>query len=441
MAAALIYMSLAASRAVQAQDLIRTIDVDFTSYEMVVSEARNEVYVPGYRWTAGENVLAVLDRSSGGLGVLPLDFEPRGLALDPTTGKLYIGGRNAITVFDPADNSFTRLSLPLSGYGFPGGLALDPGTGHLYIGGYTDPSTNERILGILDTASQSFTSVPVSIDVVATGVNTTSHRVYLVGLSGPESVVETRDAAGTLLEITPSPVEAVLGIARLAVDTTSDRLYLVGFDASGPALAVKASADAQFTTIATDLRPFGIAVGRRVYVPAQYQSQPGNTLGVFDPVTLAQTNAHLPVDVFAVMVDHAAGRLYLSGSQGNQSQIVICNEPPSSSGTPGPPGPAGPPGPPGADGAPGPQGPPGPQGVAGPQGPAGPQGVPGPQGPAGPQGPQGLPGPDFPAGSILTLEHGAAAPSGFTLVGTTVVLVRKPNETVKTLTLDVYRKN
>ena len=366
MAAAVICMSLAASRAVQAQDVIRTINVDFVSYEMAVSEARNKIYAPGYRWTAGENVLAVLDRSSGSLEVLPLDFEPRGLALDPTTGKLYIGGLNAITVFDPADNSITPLSLPLSGYGFVGGLAFDPGTSHLYIGGYAHPSTNERILGILDTASQSFTSVPVGIDVVATGVNTTSHRVYLVGAWGPDSVVETRDAAGTLLEVTPSPVEALAGMARLAVDTTSDRLYLVGFDASGPALAVKAGADPQFTTIATDLRPFGIAVGRRVYVPAQYQSQPGNTLGVFDPATLAQTNAPLPVDVGAVMVDHAAGRLYLSGSQGNQNQIVIYNEPPSSSGTPGPPGPAGPPGPPGPDGAPGPQGPPGRRGCRSP---------------------------------------------------------------------------
>jgi hypothetical protein len=45
------------------------------------------------------------------------------------------------------------------------------------------------------------------------------------------------------------------------------------------------------------------------------------------------------------------------------------------------------------------------------------------------------------AGSILTLDHGLPAPDGFTLVGTTVLLVRPPAGTVRPLTLDVYRRN
>ena len=133
----------------------------------------------------------------------------------------------------------------------------------------------------------------------------------------------------------------------------------------------------------------------------------------------------------------------------------------------GPPGPAGPQGPegpqglPGAQGPAGPQGPPGPSGPAGPQGEQGPQGVPGPSGatgpagpagptgatgpigpigPVGPSGPAGPAGPGFPTGSYLTLDRGLPAPTGFEFLGTTTVVIRTPGGSLRTVTLDVYRK-
>jgi hypothetical protein len=56
-------------------------------------------------------------------------------------------------------------------------------------------------------------------------------------------------------------------------------------------------------------------------------------------------------------------------------------------------------------------------------------------------GPQGPAGPGFPSGSILTLEHGAPAPAGFTLLGKTLLVVKSPGGDVRSLTLDVYRKD
>jgi len=119
-------------------------------------------------------------------------------------------------------------------------------------------------------------------------------------------------------------------------------------------------------------------------------------------------------------------------------------------GVPGPQGPQGPQGPAGSPGAAGPQGAVGLAGVpgaVGPQGPQGPIGAPGPQGIPGLQGLQGLIGPQGPAGAglmsgaILALPEDVASPSGFTLIGTTIFAIKKPNGTLGSLTVRLYRKN
>jgi hypothetical protein len=88
-----------------------------------------------------------------------------------------------------------------------------------------------------------------------------------------------------------------------------------------------------------------------------------------------------------------------------------------------------------------PQGPPGPQGPAGPQGPVGPQGPQGEIGPPGPVGPQGLPGINLPSGAVITLREGVAPPPGYTLIGTTIVLVKKPEGQFVPITLSLYQKD
>lgn len=105
------------------------------------------------------------------------------------------------------------------------------------------------------------------------------------------------------------------------------------------------------------------------------------------------------------------------------------------SGPPGAGGPPGPAGPPGATGALGPTGPPRPPGDAGTPGP---QGVPGAAGATGPPGP---PGPDPPSGTIIALQQNAPTPSGYTLLGTTAMIIKRPNGSVATITMKLYQKN
>ena len=50
-------------------------------------------------------------------------------------------------------------------------------------------------------------------------------------------------------------------------------------------------------------------------------------------------------------------------------------------------------------------------------------------------------GPGFPTGSILMLEDGSPAPEGFTLIGSTLQVVRLANGSVRTLHVDLYRKD
>ena len=104
----------------------------------------------------------------------------------------------------------------------------------------------------------------------------------------------------------------------------------------------------------------------------------------------------------------------------------------------------------------GPQGEQGPAGATGPQGPIGligpqgPQGIQGAQGPKGDQGNQGVQGPqggqgpigssDLPAGTMIMVPQGAAAPAGWIYIGTfQQTLSKGPGPAVK-VTLDMYRK-
>ncbi len=93
----------------------------------------------------------------------------------------------------------------------------------------------------------------------------------------------------------------------------------------------------------------------------------------------------------------------------------------------------------GLPGPPGPTGPAGPSGLDGPVGPPGPERSVGPQGPAGAVGPPGPRGPGLVAGAIITLPVDTAAPPGFTLLGTTVIVLKKPNRAIASITVKIYR--
>jgi hypothetical protein len=42
---------------------------------------------------------------------------------------------------------------------------------------------------------------------------------------------------------------------------------------------------------------------------------------------------------------------------------------------------------------------------------------------------------------VITLKEGVAPPAGYSLIGTTLVVVRKPNGQVSTITLNLFQKN
>jgi hypothetical protein len=91
------------------------------------------------------------------------------------------------------------------------------------------------------------------------------------------------------------------------------------------------------------------------------------------------------------------------------------------------------------NGASGAQGPVGATGATGLQGVAGSVG---PIGPIGMTGPQGVAGLNVPAGTIIWIESGAAAPSGYTLVGMSTQRVSRPGQKhPRDIDFDLYRKN
>ena len=63
------------------------------------------------------------------------------------------------------------------------------------------------------------------------------------------------------------------------------------------------------------------------------------------------------------------------------------------------------------------------------------------QGDPGPPGPQGPQGPDLPTGAVIMLREGVPPPAGYSLLGTTIVIVKKPNGQVSSVTVMAYQKN
>jgi hypothetical protein len=120
----------------------------------------------------------------------------------------------------------------------------------------------------------------------------------------------------------------------------------------------------------------------------------------------------------------------LNGIEASDTVTISIAMPESLRGPEGPMGPQGEKGDTGATGATGAQGP---QGEQGPKGDKGDTGAQGPQGPAGSS--------DLPPGTMILLPQGAAAPSGWSYVGTfQQTLSRGAGPAVK-VTLDLYRKN
>jgi hypothetical protein len=56
-------------------------------------------------------------------------------------------------------------------------------------------------------------------------------------------------------------------------------------------------------------------------------------------------------------------------------------------------------------------------------------------------GPQGPPGLNVPAGTIIALREGVASPPGFVVLGTTVVVIKKPSGQVGSVTMVLHQKN
>ena len=86
-------------------------------------------------------------------------------------------------------------------------------------------------------------------------------------------------------------------------------------------------------------------------------------------------------------------------------------------------------------GSPGPAGPPGPAGATGATGPAGPQG------PIGLTGPQGPAGKGIVPGTVITLPAAQAAPSGFTVLGTSDIIYADSSNHLHTMTVKYYQSN
>lgn len=372
-------------------------------------------------------------------------------------GKIYVAGgagqnqAHALQIYDPSSDSWsTGASLPFDLAGTPATGFIN---GKLYVAeGWVNSDSNNATtsLEIYDPLTNSWTFGPPSS--LRRGVSASAvigTKLYITGGragfgQGPYATLEIYDAASNTWSsgaALPTPVQAPIGAA------IGGKFYVAGGSLTATSDATLTGA-VQIYDPTNDTwsagAPMPVPLARMVagVVNGQIYVVDGNTsdgayssvLEIYDPTTDSWTIG--PSSPLARINNTGAvvgSALYVFGGSaggGDLAQLDVYLA--SKQGAPGLKGDTGPAGPRGDKGDKGDAGAPGPQGLKGDTG------APGPVGPQGPQGPAGV---GLVKGSVLLMQQGQTAPSGFTKNGTTQVQYKDLSGKNQVVTLDVYTKN
>lgn len=163
-----------------------TIPVGTTPADLAVDETANRVYVMS---TGLTNVTVVDGKTDERIG-LPIDLSgavsnPTRIAVDPRTGKVYVGGAGSVGIIDTANaNQVTRVAFTTT----VSALAVSPDNGDVYVAGGT---LNNSAVSYIAAGSTSATPIPLPAAGIVSAANGMDfsfdperHAVYLAKAPG-----------------------------------------------------------------------------------------------------------------------------------------------------------------------------------------------------------------------------------------------------------------
>ncbi len=238
--------------------VITTVTVGANPSDVVLNESTNTIYVV--------NNLAdvsVIDGATNTVTATLTVGNPRKAALDAGRARLYVTGNAGVTAFDTTSNSQVA-QVARDAYG----IAVDPTTNRLYVGNSAAAGT----VSVLDAANL---TTPPSATISVGGapnniaVSAAARRVFASSSAGDPMSVINADTNAVIKTIALAPT--LSASEGLSVDAGRSRLYVAHESANKLAIIdTTADADTVLTQVTVGTFPQDAAVNvatDRVYVP------------------------------------------------------------------------------------------------------------------------------------------------------------------------------
>jgi hypothetical protein len=138
--------------------------------------------------------------------------------------------QRVLAALNGADNSIVTAPVGVESSMFAG-IALDSSRHHVYLPGAT--LDGQRIVQVIDLVNSSSRTISMNLDPTSTAIDPSTNRVYMTGLTLPDSqrVIGVLAGAGDTVTTIPVDLDAGLGlrVASIAVNSATGRIYVAGF--------------------------------------------------------------------------------------------------------------------------------------------------------------------------------------------------------------------
>jgi len=175
----------------------------------------NRIYVTVL--SAGGESVSVIDGASNlVVATIPISSSALGVAVNPSTNRIYIvnDDSNYVSVIDRASNTVV-VTVPVGSV--PRGVAVNPSTNGIYVTNY-----NSANVSVIDGSSNAVVAtVPVGLEPWGVAVNPSTNRIYVAN-GGSNNVSAIDGATNTVAAV----VDVGGGPRGVAVDPTINRIYV-----------------------------------------------------------------------------------------------------------------------------------------------------------------------------------------------------------------------
>lgn len=158
------------------------------------------------------------------IGTIPVGSFPRGVAVNPTTNRIYVANElsDTVTVINGSDNT-TVATVPVGAH--PTAVAVNPNTNRIYV------TTNGEVSVIDGGTNSEITRIPVGGSPFDVAVNPNTNRVYVTGSPWVPHVSVIDGATNAVIATILGPV-GDLGLvgaaAGVAVNPNTNLIYVGG---------------------------------------------------------------------------------------------------------------------------------------------------------------------------------------------------------------------